>query len=74
MDRPGFFGDPCLPDAINLPFFPGLRSSFPHILSADILPGGVQALGVIPVHPFESSEHHVIGPAPRPSLSMSSFL
>jgi hypothetical protein len=35
LDRPGFFGGPCLPDAINLPFFPAPRSSFPHILSGE---------------------------------------
>ena len=32
----------------------------------NILAGGVQALGIIPVNPFESREHHVIGSAPRP--------
>ena len=35
LDRPGFCGGPCLPDMINLPFFPAVRSSFPHILSAE---------------------------------------
>jgi hypothetical protein len=35
LDRPGFFRGPCLPDTINLPFFPGLRSSFPRILSGE---------------------------------------
>jgi len=35
VDRPGFFGDPCLPNMINLPFFPAARSSFPRILSAE---------------------------------------
>jgi rhizosphere induced protein len=37
MDRPGFFGGPCLPDTINLPFFPAARSSFPHILSGECI-------------------------------------
>src|SRR5580658_7151362 len=35
VDRPGFFGGTFLPDAINLPFFPAPRSSFPHILSGE---------------------------------------
>src|SRR5271169_1857777 len=32
----------------------------------NVLAGGVQALGVIPVNPFQGREHDVIGPAPRP--------
>ena len=32
LERPGFFGGLCLPDEINLPFFPAVSSSFPHIL------------------------------------------
>jgi hypothetical protein len=32
----------------------------------NVLASGVQALGVIPVNPFESREHHIIGSAPRP--------
>jgi len=35
LDRPGFFRGACLPDAINLPFFPAARSSFPRILSGE---------------------------------------
>ena len=35
LDRPGFFGGLCLPDAINLLCFPAVRSSFPHILSGE---------------------------------------
>ena len=35
VDRPGFFGGPCLPNVINLPFFPAARSSFPRILSGE---------------------------------------
>jgi transposase len=35
VDRPGFFRGPCLPDPINLPFFPAAHSSFPHILSEE---------------------------------------
>ena len=35
LDRPGFFGGTFLADAINLPFFPAPRSSFPHILSGE---------------------------------------
>jgi hypothetical protein len=35
VDRPGFFVGLCLPDSINLPFFPAGRSSFPHILSGE---------------------------------------
>jgi hypothetical protein len=32
VDRPDFFGGPYLPDVINLPCFPVVHSSFPHIL------------------------------------------
>src|SRR5271156_4479678 len=32
----------------------------------NVLAGGVQALGVIPVNPFQGREHDVLGPAPRP--------
>jgi LPS sulfotransferase NodH len=35
LGRPGFFGGPCLPNMINLPFFPAACSSFPHILSEE---------------------------------------
>ena len=35
LDRPGFFGRLYLPDTINLPCFPGSRSSSPHILSGE---------------------------------------
>ena len=35
LDRPGFFGGTFLPDVINLPFFPAVRSSFPRILSGE---------------------------------------
>ena len=35
LDRPGFFRGFCLPDMINLPCFPGSRSSFPRTLSGE---------------------------------------
>jgi hypothetical protein len=37
VDRPGFFGGPCLPDMTNLLCFPAVRSSFARILSGECI-------------------------------------
>ena len=38
---------------------------FLRLFRGNALAGGMQALGVIPVNPFQGREHDVIGPAPR---------
>src|SRR6476620_5934146 len=55
-----------LADMINLPGFPVRIVAFLEFLGRHVTAGRMQPFPVVPGHPFESREHDICRPGPRP--------